>query len=101
MKNIGLKYRQLVSTMVPVIMLALLITSISISAFHNHTDCANPDTCAICTFQVTSCTITLHTTADAQPNEKPIVAALLDLPERITLSFHTHIFASHAPPQFC
>ncbi|HVN47937.1 MAG TPA: hypothetical protein VMU30_03850 [Bacteroidota bacterium] len=44
----------MMKTLVPALMLVLMLGSIGISAFHNHHDCANPDNCAICTFQVTS-----------------------------------------------
>jgi hypothetical protein len=101
MKFFGIKYRTIVRNIVPALMLVLLVASIGVSAFHHHQDCANPDTCAICMFQVSSCTLSLDAASGFHPSDGPILCSFLNLPERVALPFHTHIFASHAPPQFC
>jgi hypothetical protein len=101
MKPMWIQYRRMLRTVVPALMLVLLLASIGISAFHNHHDCANPDTCAICTFQVTSCTLSLDAVSGSNSLDEPVLLSFINLPERVSLPFHTHIFASHAPPQFC
>jgi len=82
------------------LMLLLILTSISISAFHNHHDCENPDNCAICNFQVTNSIVSFDTTLGSDLYDDPIQLSVITLPERITEPFHTSVFPSHAPPQF-
>jgi hypothetical protein len=101
MKFFGIKYCNILKTVVPALMLVLLLASIGVSAFHNHQDCANPDNCAICTFQVSSCTLSLDAASGSNSVDEPVFLSFSNLPERVSLPFHTHIFASHAPPQFC
>jgi len=86
--------------LIPALMLALLLTSITVSAFHNHRDCENPDNCAICTFHVSSSTLALDTAPGSDPFDEPVLLSFVTLPERVAEPFHTSVFASHAPPQF-
>ena len=96
-----IQYRRELRIVVPALMLVLLLTSIAISAFHNHHDRENPDACAICTFQVSSCTLSLDTALGSDHYLEPVLLSFITLPERVSHPFHTLVFASHAPPQFC
>ena len=95
-----MQYRRILRVVVPALMLVLLLGSITVSAFHNHHDCANPDNCAICTFHVTSFVLSLDTAPGSVPYGEPILRSTITLPERVTKPFHTCVFPSHAPPQF-
>lgn len=86
--------------LIPALMLVLLLTSITVSAFHNHRDCENPDNCAICTFHVLSSALALDTASGSDPYDEPVLLSFVTLPERVAEPFHTSVFPSHAPPQF-
>jgi len=64
-------------------MLMLLLASISIGAYHSSHECANPDTCAICTFQATSCTLSLDAAPGSDHYDEPILLSIITLPERV------------------
>jgi hypothetical protein len=85
---------------VPALMLVLLLSSITISAFHNHRDCDSSNNCAICTFQVSTSALALDTAPGSDPYNEPAILSIIILPERVSEPFHTSVFASHAPPQF-
>jgi hypothetical protein len=99
-KPLSLHYRSILCVVIPALMLVLLLTSISVSAFHNHRDCENPDNCAICTFQVSSSVLSFDKAPSADPYDEPVLLSFVTLPERIAAPFHTTVFPSHAPPQF-
>ena len=96
-----MQYRNRLRLIVPVILLMLLLASISIGAYHSSHECANPDTCAICTFQATSCTLSLDAAPGSDHYDEPVLLSIITLPERVSEPFQTSAFASHAPPQFC
>jgi hypothetical protein len=85
---------------VPALMLVLLLTSITVSAFHSHRDCENSNNCTICTFQISTSAVALDTAPGSDPYDGPVLLSAIMLPERISEPFHTSVFASHAPPQF-
>jgi hypothetical protein len=85
---------------IPTMMLVLLLTSITISAFHNHRDCENSNTCVICTFHVSTSAVALDTSPGSYPYDEPVLLSAVIIPERVLEQFHTSVFASHAPPQF-
>jgi len=87
-------------SVLPVVMLVLLLTSITVSAFHSHRDCDNSNNCAICTFQISTSAVALDTTPGADPNDELILLSAITVSERVSEPFHTSVFASHAPPQF-
>ena len=95
-----MQYRRILNAIVPVLMLVLFFGSITISAFHNHHDCANQDNCAICNFQVSNSILSFDTTLGSDFYDKPVLLSVVTLPERVTEPFHTSVFPSHAPPQF-
>lgn len=99
-KLLSLHYRSILRIVVPALMLVLLLTSMSVSTFHNHRDCENPDNCAICTFHVSSSVLSLITAADSDQYDEPVLLSAITLPERVSEPFHTSVFPSHAPPQF-
>lgn len=101
MKALSMQFCRIFRIVVPVLMLMLLLAGITVSAFHNHHDCENPDTCAICSFQISHCTLSLDTVPGSGPSLEPVLFSFIPFPERVTHPFHTLVFASHAPPQFC
>lgn len=100
MKHLWIKYSRRLCVIVPVLMLLLILTSITVSAFHNHHDCENPENCVICSFQVSTPVVSLETSPGLVPYGEPILLSIIALPERVTEPFHTSVFPSHAPPQF-
>lgn len=100
MKHISTQHRNTLRIAVPALVLLLLLASIAISAFHNHHDCGNPDTCAICTFQASSYTLSLHATPGSDTYDEPVLLSIVTLPQRVSEPFYTSVFASHAPPLF-
>jgi hypothetical protein len=100
MKQLSIPYSRIIQNIVPLLMLALLLSGIAVSAFHNHHDCGNPDNCAICTFQASACALSFDVSPGSDAYADPVLLSSLSLPEWISLPFHTHVFASHAPPQF-
>jgi hypothetical protein len=100
MKSIEKHHRCSLRVMVPALMLVLLLTSITVSAFHNHRDCENSNNCAICTFQISTSALALDTAPGSDPYDEPVILSFIILPERVSEPFHTSVFASHAPPQF-
>jgi len=95
-----MQYRRILCVIVPALMLVLLLGSITVSAFHNHHDCENPDNCAICNFQVSNSIVSFDTTLGSDFYDEPVLLSIITLPERVTKPFHTSVFPSHAPPQF-
>ncbi len=63
MKLIFIAKRRTLLKAVPALMLMLFLSSIAVSAFHNHHDCGNTDNCVICTFQISSYTPSIETAA--------------------------------------
>ena len=94
------KYYRGLRVVIPVLMLVLILSSITISAFHFHRDCENSENCAICTFQVTSSVLSLESAQGFVPYGNPILLSAIVLPERVPEPFHTTVYPSHAPPQF-
>ena len=92
--------RNILRIVIPVLMLVLLLTSITVSAFHNHHGCENQDNCAICTFHVSSSALALDTAPGSDPYNEPVLLSAITLTERVSEPFHTSVFPSHAPPQF-
>ncbi|MGD1045537.1 MAG: hypothetical protein ABR936_09455 [Bacteroidota bacterium] len=95
-----MQYRRRLRGVMLALMLVLLLTSITVSAFHNHRDCENPNNCAICTFHVSSSALALDTAQGSDPYDEPILLSAITLPERVSEPFHISVFPSHAPPQF-
>ena len=101
MNSYLMQYRNRLRLIVPVILMMLLLAGISIGAYHSSHECANPDTCAICTFQAASYTLSIDTTPGSDRHDEPVLLSIITLPERVSEPFQTSVFASHAPPQFC
>jgi hypothetical protein len=97
---LSIKCRAKLRVAVPAMMLVLLLSSITISAFHNHRDCDSSNNCAICTFQVSTSAVPLDTAPGSDPYDEAVLLSAITLPERVSEPFHTSVFASHAPPQF-
>jgi hypothetical protein len=100
MKPQAKKYYRDLRVVIPVMMLVLFLSSITISAFHNHRDCENSENCAICTFQVSSSVLSLESVQGFVPYGNPMLLSAIVLPERVPEPFHTTVYPSHAPPQF-
>jgi hypothetical protein len=96
----SIQYRAKLRVAVPAMMLVLLLSSITISAFHNHRDCDSSNNCAICTFQVSTSAIALDTAIGSNPYDEAVLLSAITFLDRVSEPFHTSVFASHAPPQF-
>ena len=100
MKSLAMNFHRGLQVVIPVLMLVLLLSSITISAFHNHRDCENSENCTICTFQVSSSVLSLETAPGSVPCGNPTLLSAIVIPERVPEPFHTSVYPSHAPPQF-
>jgi hypothetical protein len=100
MKALSMQIHRIFHIVIPVLLLGLLLTGITVSAFHNHYDCENPDFCAICSFQISHSALSLNTISGSGPYFEPVLLSFITFPEQVSHPFQTLVFASHAPPQF-
>jgi hypothetical protein len=101
MKAMSIHSRRILRAIVPALMLVLLLASMTISTLHSHRGCENPYACPICAFQISSCTLPRDTPSESGLSRDPVSFFISILSKRVSHPFHTLVFASHAPPQFC
>jgi hypothetical protein len=101
MKNKPTHHRGTLRTAIPAVMLAMFLASIAVPTLHSFHDCGNANTCAVCTFQLSTFTLSTDPAPDSTPFDVPVLHSVITVIERVPEPFHTSVFASHAPPQFC
>jgi hypothetical protein len=84
----------------PLLMLAMLLSSLAIVSFHNHNCTENSDNCIACSLQLSFSTITIEPAAHGAILPQPLTKSLIVLNERITDPSQKIVCSSHAPPQF-
>jgi hypothetical protein len=101
LKVMPIHSRSIVRAIVPALMLVLLLASMTISAHHDLHGCENPHACAICMHQLSNYALPGDAPSESEVYQDPVLFLINVLPKRVSHPFHTLVFASHAPPQFC
>jgi hypothetical protein len=84
----------------PLLMLVVLFSSITLAAFHNHYCTENSDRCIACNLQHSFSSITIESAAHSIIFPQPLSKSQINLNERITDPSQKIVCSSHAPPQF-
>lgn len=81
-------------------MVAVLLSSIALTAFHSHNCAENSDNCTVCSFRVSYSAVTVEPALNIQLFQKPISEYAITLNDRVTDPSQKIVCSSHAPPQF-
>ena len=84
----------------PVLMLVILFSSMTIVTFHTHNCNENSDNCIACNLQQTFSSLAIESTVQTEALPPPTTESIVILNERITDPSQKVVCSSHAPPQF-
>lgn len=83
---------------IPLLMLALSLSSIVLVSFHNHQCHETTDNCAICHFRSSYSAETVTPETSDTLFLKPLAERAVTLNERVTDPSRTRVCSTHAPP---
>jgi hypothetical protein len=98
MKNPPANHRKPLRRAAALLMFFAFAATLTIGAFHSHTDCVKPDSCTVCLFQLSAFTPILSSSIESNHIAIPVRLSIIDGIDRIPDPFHTRVFSCHAPP---
>jgi len=85
---------------IPLLMLALFLSSITVVSFHHHDCSEDSDNCTACRLQQSFSSLTIVSTTSVVILQKPLSDSIPILNEQATDPSQKLVCSSHAPPQY-